>query len=209
MSPFRYIYPLHDFEGLTLRHKLIFSHNICFVIALVNQAGYVVWDLNPLNIGINIQDGTVACYGTDAYHFEDLRFGHMYRCKDALSGYIAPELLSAFKQDRTNNPYSANSLLNMPLPTFTKETDNFALAFLIFRLLMNGCSPYSGVLEDLPGSILRLSPDEAVEKTPTTLPLGTSRYPRSCQTLHLYIQMYRFCLLVLLEMDMAHQQHVP
>ena len=33
----------------------------------------------------------------------------------------------------------------MKLPTFTKDTDNFALAIHVGRLLMNGHSPFNGI----------------------------------------------------------------
>ena len=33
----------------------------------------------------------------------------------------------------------------MPLPTFSVDTDRFALAIHIFKLLMNGYSPFNGI----------------------------------------------------------------
>ena len=40
----------------------------------------------------------------------------------------------------------------MPLPTFTRETDYFALAIHIFKLLMNGYTPFGGIQHSVVGS---------------------------------------------------------
>jgi hypothetical protein len=49
---------------------------------------------------------------------------------------VAPEVLRAC---------AGRDFTDAPLPTFTKESDNFALAIHVFRLLMNGFNPYIGI----------------------------------------------------------------
>ena len=160
-----YKYPPMEFEGVTLKHKLIIAENICSVISGVHKAGYIFGDFNPMNIGVNLSDGTVAFFDTDTYHIQDPYSKETYRCNVAYSGYVAPELIAACKKYKIANPAIRDVYAQMPLPTFTEETDNFALAIHIFRLLMNGYSPFNGIDSKL--SVSQASPgigDVAVER---------------------------------------------
>lgn len=138
-----YSYPPSKPESkLALNYKLIIAMNICTVINAVHSAGYVFGDFNPSNIGINMKTGMVAFLDTDSYHIVlDEKNNKAYRCKVCKDGYVAPELIKQCK------PYKTDSYANAPLPTFTEETDHFALAIHIFKLLMNGCSPFNGIQE--------------------------------------------------------------
>lgn len=160
-----YEYPATELAGVTLQHKLIIAQNICYVIAGVHKAGYIFGDFNPCNIGINIKDGTVAFFDADTYHFVNSKSGVTYRCRVGCSGYIAPELISICKKYQASNPNVGETYANAPLPTFTIETDNFALGIHIFKLIMNGYTPYNGMPESSPVS--QASPglgDIAVER---------------------------------------------
>lgn len=132
-----YVYPPRT--NITYKQKLILAQNICVVISEVHKAGYVFGDFNPRNIGINTNTGSVAFLDTDSYHIVD--GNKTYRCKVCLDGYVAPELLKKCES------YKKDAYATAPLPTFTKETDNFALAIHIFKLLMNGFTPFNGIKE--------------------------------------------------------------
>ena len=132
------IYKYPPKKPISYKAKLIIAQNICAVISEVHRAGFVFGDFNPKNIGIDIKTCRVAFLDTDSYHIID--GNTIYRCKVCLDGYVAPELLS-------NCEISKKDYANAPLPTFTKETDNFALAIHIFRLLMNGYTPFNGIKE--------------------------------------------------------------
>ena len=136
-----YKYPPQKYKNITTRHKIIIAENICAIISEVHKAGYVFGDFNPRNIGVNLNTGTVAFLDTDSYHIYDRDTNSTYRCKVCLDGYVAPELLKACEN------YPKDAYATVPLPTFTKETDNFALAIHIFKLLMNGYTPYNGIKE--------------------------------------------------------------
>ena len=69
----------------------------------------------------------------DSYHFSTEE--KTYRCEVGLADYLAPEIQKKVSGGVT--------LRNAPLPTFTKETDLFALAVHVFCLLMNGCHPFA------------------------------------------------------------------
>ncbi len=120
--------------------KIRIAINICAVIDAIHSAGYVFGDFNPRNIAIDMKTGMVAFLDTDSYHIVlDEKANKAYRCKVCLDGYVAPELL------RRCESFKTDAYANAPLPTFTKETDNFALAVHIFRLIMNGFTPYNGI----------------------------------------------------------------
>ena len=132
--------------NISALHKIIIAENICAVISEVHRAGYIFGDFNPQNIGVDKNTGTVAFLDTDSYHVIDTSLGKAYRCNVCASGYSAPELLERCAAHVAANPKDKDhAYAKTPLPTFTKETDNFALAVHIFKLLMNGYTPYGGI----------------------------------------------------------------
>lgn len=134
------IYAYPPKKNISYKAKLIIAQNICAVISEVHKAGFVFGDFNPKNIGIDLNSCRVAFLDTDSYHIVD--GARTYRCKVCLDGYVAPELLKKCEA------YKTDAYASAPLPTFTPETDNFALAIHIFRLLMNGYTPFNGVREN-------------------------------------------------------------
>lgn len=134
------IYAYPPKKNISYRAKLVIAQNICAVISEIHKAGFVFGDFNPKNIGIDLGTCRVAFLDTDSYHVVD--GSRTYRCKVCLDGYVAPELLKKCE------PYKTDAYAQAPLPTFTRETDNFALAIHIFRLLMNGYTPFNGIREN-------------------------------------------------------------
>lgn len=133
------IYTYPPVRNITYRAKLVIAQNICAVISEVHKAGFIFGDFNPRNIGVNINNGLVAFWDTDSYHI--VSDTYEYRCKVCRPGYAAPELIAKCE------PYGDDAYAAAPLPTFTQETDNFALAIHIFKLLMNGYTPFNGIRE--------------------------------------------------------------
>ena len=127
---------------ITLKERLIIAQNICTVITDIHNLGYVFGDFNPRNIGINMSTGHVAFFDTDSYHVKTSN--EVFRCKVACPEYVAPELL--YKIDREG--LKEDCYANVSLDSFTKQTDYFALAIHIFKLVNNGCSPFCGVSKD-------------------------------------------------------------
>ncbi len=133
-----YSYPPNPQIPITYEQKVIVAINIAVVISTIHKAGYVFGDFNPLNIGVNLKTGHVAFLDTDSYHITNQTSGKVYRCEVCLDGYVAPELIQKCK---------GTDFASAPLPTFTQETDRFALAIHIFKLLMNGYTPFNGIKE--------------------------------------------------------------
>lgn len=139
-----YQYPPQKYKNLTTKQKIIVAENICAVISDIHKAGYVFGDFNPRNIGIDIKTGRVAFLDTDTYHIVlDKSNNKAYRCIVCLDGYVAPELLTKIDMEKINKDAYALASLD----TFTKETDYFALAIHLFKLLMNGYTPFNGIKE--------------------------------------------------------------
>jgi uncharacterized protein (TIGR02145 family) len=140
------IYKYPSQSGISSLQKIIIAENICVVISEIHKAGYIFGDFNPRNIGVDKKNGTVAFLDTDSYHVVDTSRNKTYRCNVIKPGYTAPELLERCANHVAANPSDKSHVFaKMRLPTFTKETDNFALAIHIFRLLMNGYAPFGGI----------------------------------------------------------------
>lgn len=122
-----------------LRYRLLAAINLCVAVQTVHDMGQVCGDLNPQNICINLNTNDrenafhITLVDTDSYHF--LSGEKTFRCEVGLAEYIAPEVQQKMTGGLT--------LKNAELPTYTRETDLFALAVHIFTLLMNGCHPFA------------------------------------------------------------------
>lgn len=114
--------------------KVLIAKNLCAAVRSVHKANQVVGDLNPNNICVEIDTGMVTLVDTNSYHITG-KDGHVFRCEVGLAEYLPREIQEKLKAGTT--------LKDAPLPTFTKETDYFALAVHIFALLMKGCHPFA------------------------------------------------------------------
>jgi len=142
------IYQYPAILPISAQQKLNIAQNICVVISEVHQAGYIFGDFNPRNIGLDKNTGLVSFLDTDTYHVMNHSGNKTYRCNVCAPGYAAPELLAKCSDYIAENPSASKSAYaQTSLPTFTKDTDNFALAIHIFKLLMNGYTPFGGIIE--------------------------------------------------------------
>ena len=123
--------PSAKYSHVTWGNKIIIAKNLCAVLHAVHKAGHVVGDLNPKNISVDPQTGHIIFVDTDSYHINDN--GTVYRCNVGMPEYLPVEIQKKMKA----------GLSTAPLPTFTQESDNFALAIHIFQLLMNGTHPFA------------------------------------------------------------------
>jgi len=136
-----YAYPPGRFANITLGMKLTIAKNICRVVDALLERGYLLSDFNPNNIKVDPRRGTVYILDIDSCQFYDASTGRTYRCIVGFPGCIAPELLEIADH------YGGDAYARAPLPTFTPGTDAFALAIHIFRLTMNGYTPFNGILK--------------------------------------------------------------
>lgn len=139
----KYICPLNE--------KITIAKNLCAAVNSIHEVGHVCGDLNPKNIAVDPRTGNVTLVDTDSYDIKDKNKGTEYRCEVGLPEYIAKELQEKLKQNK------GDDLRTLPLPTFTRETDLFALAVHIFALLMNGCHPFACAVDNSADNIKQLS----------------------------------------------------
>ncbi len=120
------------YPNIPWSYKIVIAKNLCAVLSSVHSAGHVVGDLNPKNISVDPNNGHIIFVDTDSYHIEDN--GQVYRCNVGMPEYLPVEIQRKMK---------AKPLSEVALPTFSKNSDNFALAIHIFQLLMNGTHPFA------------------------------------------------------------------
>lgn len=132
-------FPFHDVYNTKARRQLLppgfgyqyllrTAHNLCTAVAAVHDMGYVIGDLNDCNILVQA-DARVTLIDCDSFQVGT------HRCPVGVPMYIAPEIqgVTLSSIDRQ------------------VEQDNFALAILVYQLLMSGFHPYAGVGE--PGEL--------------------------------------------------------
>ena len=130
-----------DKYSCSFADRIVIARNLCVAINAVHVAGQVCGDLNPKNIGVDPKSARITLVDTDSYHITDKATNRVYRCEVGMPEYLPKEI-----QEKMKNGYN---LANAPLPTFTKESDLFALAVHIFALLMNGCHPYACAVNNM------------------------------------------------------------
>ncbi|MEZ4563669.1 MAG: hypothetical protein R2853_13130 [Thermomicrobiales bacterium] len=110
-------------------HLLLAAQRLATLVETMHQSGYVIGDLNESNVLIS-SAGDVVLIDTDSFQVRSLRDGKVitYRSPVGKPDYTAPEIqgVSFHSVDRSF------------------EHDRFALAVLIFQLLMDGRHPYAG-----------------------------------------------------------------
>lgn len=114
---------VYDWRKGKMRPLLIaVAKHLSAAIYNVHEIHQVVGDLNTENIFVNPSYGMVTLIDTDSYHISDS--SRTYRCEVGMYEFVVPE-------------FQGIHFLSAPLPTFTPESERFALAVLIFALLMN------------------------------------------------------------------------
>jgi serine/threonine protein kinase len=114
--------------GFNWKYLFHTALNLSKAIEAIHYKNYVIGDLNESNILVK-SSALVSVIDTDSFQVRDTN-GQVYHCKVGKEDFTPPELLGAplDKVDR--------------LP----EHDYFGLGVLIFRLLMEGYYPFTGVL---------------------------------------------------------------
>jgi len=110
------------------RYLVRTAHNLCAAVQAVHQAGYVIGDLNESNVLVSDR-ALVTLVDADSFQVRDPQTGGVYRSLVGKHEYTPPELQGCSFADIDRFP----------------EHDAFALAVLIFRLLMEGFHPFDGM----------------------------------------------------------------
>jgi serine/threonine protein kinase len=111
--------------GFNWKYLFTTGLNIASSVAAIHQKGYCIGDFNESNILVE-RHALIALIDCDSFQVRDLQSGHVYRCPVGKPEYTAPEI-----QGKTFSEVDR-----------TPETDCFALAVLLFQLMMEGTHPY-------------------------------------------------------------------
>ena len=166
-----YEYGSEKYGRISWDNKITIAKNLCAILDGIHEKGYVVGDLNPKNISVNPPTGKQGIGQQTAGHvfffdvdsFQVTENGNVLRCLVGMPEYLAPEIQRKLKteKDYAGRPKKIGEL---SLPTFTKETDNFALALHIFQLLMNGTHPFACRVLPSQSSIVQPQPSDNILK---------------------------------------------
>ncbi|MBR1739681.1 MAG: hypothetical protein IJ737_05240 [Ruminococcus sp.] len=126
---------------------VLVAANVAAAINNVHECGQTVGDLNPGNLILDPQSGKIMIVDADSFNIRS-KGGELFPCTVATPEFAAPEL-----QGRDFVGSASEGL-------FTDKTDDFALAVIIFRLLMNGVHPFSCVAVTTSSS--RFQPDKNI-----------------------------------------------
>jgi serine/threonine protein kinase len=111
--------------GFTWKHLVIAATNVTSAVAAIHEQGYCIGDLNESNILI-APNALITLIDCDSFQVPDSAAGKTYRSPAGKGEYLAPELQGK----------------HLPDVDRTIATDSFALAILLFQLLMQGTHPY-------------------------------------------------------------------
>lgn len=112
------------------------AFNIVSSIAAIHERNYCIGDINESNV-LLAANALITLIDCDSFQVPDPTTGKVYRCPVGKAEYTAPEL-----QGKSYNDVDR-----------TQESDCFALAVLLFQLLMEGTHPYQAkgkLVEDAP-----------------------------------------------------------
>ena len=140
------------YPNMNWENKIIIAQNLCAILVSVHDAGYVCGDFNPKNISVDPNTGRITLLDTDSYHIQD--GDNTYRCDVGIPEYLPAEIQVKMQGGQT--------LVTADLPTFTQDSDNFALAVHIFQLLMNGVHPFACALIPSQSSVPAPQPSDNI-----------------------------------------------
>ncbi|MDR2720568.1 MAG: hypothetical protein LBC03_07190, partial [Nitrososphaerota archaeon] len=142
------------YPDMLWENRLTIAKNLCAVLNSVHTAGHTCGDLNPQNISVDPNTGTIVFLDTDSYHIQDGT--NTYRCDVGIPEYLPFEIQVKMR--------GGSDLASAELPTFSQDTDNFALAIHIFQLLMNGTHPFACTIIPSQVSITKPEPSDNIIK---------------------------------------------
>jgi DNA-binding helix-hairpin-helix protein with protein kinase domain len=125
------------FGEVSWRYLVQVAEDLVRLVDRLHAAGFVIGDLKHDNIVVSPGTGRVTLIDCLSMQFRQGRTGELFPSPVTSPEYAAPEL---FDQDLTSYVRSSHS-------------DDFSLAIVICRLLMEGEHPFYGVVKNLPDDV--------------------------------------------------------
>lgn len=114
--------------AFTWRYLLRTARNVAAIVDSLHRAGYVVGDINESNLLVN-KRALAVLVDCDSMQVRDTVTGAVHRGGVGKPEFTAPELQG----------------VDLSSVDRTAESDDFALAVLVFQLLLEGVHPFAGV----------------------------------------------------------------
>ena len=120
--------------------------NILTIVNGIHKRGYIIGDINESNIVVH-ESGRIVFLDSDSFQVQDLQ-GKIHRCGVGKPDYLDPRVVRLTRQRCADR----NCLSGRPAghrQSFacfdrTVNDDNFAMAVVLFKLLMKGTHPFDG-----------------------------------------------------------------
>jgi hypothetical protein len=114
--------------AFTWRYLLRTARNVAAIVDSLHRAGYVVGDINESNLLVN-RRALAVLVDCDSMQVRDPATGTLHRGGVGKPEFTAPELHGR----------------NLATTDRTPASDDFAVAVLVFQLLMEGVHPFAGI----------------------------------------------------------------
>ncbi len=115
----------------------------------LHLVGALIGDVNDNNVLINPTDGFISIIDCDSFQYTDQSTNQTFPCTVGRPEYTAPELMDLMSTqcgkpqcDTSSDPHRTS----YGCITRNKEHDLFAIAVVIFKLLMDGTHPYDCIV---------------------------------------------------------------
>lgn len=126
--------------------KVWTARNLCILTNRVHslESDIVIGDYNADNIAIFPNTSTAKFIDVDSFQLVITRNGKrvLCPCTVGIPEFMAPEISRRLKKEKSDLESVDQGPDN---PIFNKYTDLYSMAYHVFALLMNGCSPYASM----------------------------------------------------------------
>ena len=109
----------------------------------------IIGDINDNNVLINPEDGFISIIDCDSFQYTDQSTKRTFPCTVGRPEYTAPELIDLMSKECNKPDCDASNSKHRTgygcIPR-SKEHELFAVAVIVFKLLMNGSHPYDCIV---------------------------------------------------------------
>ena len=153
-------------DNLSVENRIKLAYNICALTENLHRFGVVIGDLNPGNFIIH-NENQLTAIDTDSFHI--ITSTYEYRCVVGCKELIPAELQEKWQKYTVLTP-------PCPLPTFTKYTDYFSMAVIVYWLIVNSYPFSTACNPNLSSSAKFITDNELIKKRIFPPVNGGSKY---------------------------------
>ena len=127
----------------------VIVRNTLTILGNIHRLGYVIGDVSESNILVNYE-GRVAFVDSDSFQVPDKRNGTIHRCPVGKEDFLSPRVIGLTTDDCNLDRCPSGKARGRHKKEFVcfdrdAEDDSFAIAVILFKLLMNGVHPLDNI----------------------------------------------------------------